>query len=126
MRIDAATAEKLRPWFPDLDFDSVRLVESWPTRFFVKNILNQGAMTIAPFIFYGKSSFDPDRPGSVALLAHELKHVEQYREMGRFRFFLRYFVDKARNGFKYSRDLPLERVAYDLQKEVLKKLEEDG
>ena len=126
IRIEAATAEKLRPWFPDLDLGSVRLIEAWATRAFVKHVLQQGAMTIAPFIFYGKSSFDPKEPRSVALLAHELKHIEQYGEMGHLRFFARYLTDKARNGFKYSRDLPLERPAYALQAEVLENLREDG
>jgi hypothetical protein len=122
VKIDAETAEKLRSWFPDLDMQSVTLVNAWPMNALVKNVLRQGAMTIAPFVFYGKASFNPDSNTSIALLAHELRHIEQYRSMGYFAFFKRYFLDKARNGFEYSRSLPLEKEAYDLQAEVLKEL----
>lgn len=92
----------------------------------VKDVLRQGAMTIAPFVFYGKASFTPGDARSVALLAHELKHVQQYRQMGYFGFFKRYFLDKARHGFAYSKKLPLEKEAYDLQAEVLQALQNDG
>jgi hypothetical protein len=122
MKIDAATAEKLRPWFPDLDMQSVTLVHGGPVCWFVRSVIKQGAMTVAPYVFYGKSSFDPARARSLALLAHELKHVEQYRQRGRAGFLLKYLVDKARNGFKYSETLPLEQEAYELQREVEKKL----
>jgi hypothetical protein len=122
MKIDAATAEKLRPWFPDLDMQSVTLVHGGPVCWFVRSVIKQGAMTVAPYVFYGKSSFDPARPRSLALLAHELKHVEQYGQRGRAGFLLKYLVDKARNGFKYSETLPLEQEAYELQREVEKKL----
>ena len=122
MKIDDATATTLRPWFPDLDMSSVTLVDRWPMNTLVRNVLRQGAMTIAPFVFYGKASFQPGDPKSIALLAHELKHVQQYRSMGYFRFFKRYFLDKARNGFEYSKTLPLEKEAYDLQAEVLEAL----
>lgn len=123
MKIDDQTADELRHWFPDFDMRSVTLVHSGPVCWFVEHVLRQGAMTFAPFVFYGKSRFQPGEPGSVALLAHELKHVQQYREMGHLRFLARYFLDKARNGFRYSKDLPLEKDAYDLQEQVLEKLQ---
>lgn len=119
MKIDGRTADELRQWFPDFDMGSVTLVQSGPVCLFVERVLRQGAMTFSPFVFYGKSRFHPDEPGSVALLAHELKHVQQYREMGHLRFLARYFLDKARNGFRYSKDLPLEKDAYELQEQVL-------
>ena len=123
MKIDAETAQTLEPWFPDLDMQSVRLVDAWPFKALIKNVLRQGAVTVAPFIFYGKTSFRPGNAGSLALLAHELKHIEQYRGMGHAGFLWRYFWDKARNGFEYSKKLPLEKEAYDLQDEVRKALE---
>jgi len=102
--------------------ESVTLVNAWPMNAFVKNVLRQGAMTIAPFVFYGKTRLTPGDAESMALLAHELKHVQQYDSMGYIGFFKRYFLDKARNGFEYSKTLPLEKEAYDLQAEVLKEL----
>ena len=122
MKVDAETAEKLRPWFEDFDMQSVALVDAWPTNVLVKHVLRQGAMTIAPFIFYGKARFTPGDPKSVALLAHELKHIQQYRDMGHLGFFRRYLLDKAKNGFRYSKTLPLEKAAYELQASVLEGL----
>lgn len=126
MKIDDATQAKLRRWFPDLDMQRVNLVQGGPFCWFVAHVLRQGAMTVSPFVFYGKSRFDPSRNESVALLAHELKHAQQYREMGHIGFLLRYFIDKARNGFRYSKTLPLEKEAYELQAEVLKALQNPG
>src|SRR5690606_728817 len=84
---------------------------------FVRNVLRQGAMTIAPFVFFGKHQYDPTSPRSLALLAHELKHVEQYRQLGHIRFLWTYMRDRLRAG-QYSRDLPLEQGPYALQDEV--------
>jgi Domain of unknown function (DUF4157) len=123
MKIDAETAKRLQHWFPDLDMQRVTLINAWPMNAFVKDVLRQGAMTIAPFVFYGKAHFTPGDSKSISLLAHELKHVEQYHSMGYLGFFKRYFLDKARNGFEYSKTLPLEKEAYDLQAEVLKELQ---
>jgi hypothetical protein len=122
MRIDDATANRLRPWFPTLDMRRVTLVHGGPVCWFVRSVIRQGAMTFAPWVFYGRSRFDPSRVASIALLAHELKHVEQYGERGRFGFLVRYFIDKARNGFKYGENLPLERQAYEVQRDVEKNL----
>jgi hypothetical protein len=122
MKIDDGSADRLRPWFPDLDMQSVTLVHGGPVCWFVRSVVRQGAMTIAPYVFYGKSSFEPASARSLALLAHELKHVEQYRARGRIGFLIKYFIDKARNGFKYNENLPLEKEAYELQREVEKKL----
>jgi hypothetical protein len=71
-------------------------------------------MTIAPFIFFGRDRYDPTKAGSLALLAHELKHIGQYRSMGHVRFLWTYLRDRRRAG-RYSRDLPLEVDPYALQ-----------
>jgi hypothetical protein len=122
MRIDDATAESLAPWFPDFDFNSVTLVHGGPVCWFVRNVLKQGALTFAPWVFYGRSSFEPGRIESVALLAHELKHVQQYRERGHLGFLARYVWDLAGSGFRYGEDLPLERDPASLQREVAQDL----
>src|SRR5690348_9515788 len=113
VRIDSDTVAALRPWFPDLDLQTVELVERGPVCWYVRNVVKQGAMTIAPFVFFGREHFDPAQAGSVALVAHELKHVEQYRAMGHARFLAQYLADLARNRFQYSRELPLEAPAYE-------------
>jgi hypothetical protein len=123
MKLDVASIEKLRPWFPDTPLDSVRIVTTGPVCWFVRRVLQQGAMTMAPFIFYGRDAFDTVEPRGIALLAHELKHIEQYRQMGHLRFLARYLFDLARARFRYSRDLPLEAPAYLLQRQVREALE---
>ena len=118
MKLDPETIDALQPWFPSLRLSDVRLATSGPVCWYVRNIARQGAMTIAPYIFYGRDTYDPANLSSVALVAHELKHVQQYREMGHLRFLARYIWDLARAGFRYSRELPLEAEAYALQAEV--------
>jgi hypothetical protein len=126
VKIDADTADKLQRWFPGFDMQSVTLIEAWPMKALIRDVLRQGAMTISPFVFYGKASFKTGEPQSLALLAHELKHIQQYRSMSHFGFLKRYFLDKAKNGFEYSKTLPLEKEAYDLQAEVLRELRNPG
>ena len=118
MRIDAATAETLQPWFPSVVMGSVRIELAGPVCWFVRNALHQGAMTVSPYIFFGRSAFDPTSLTSLALLAHELKHVEQYHTYGHVRFLIRYLRDLAGNKFRYSLQLPLEAECYAVQAEV--------
>jgi hypothetical protein len=119
MRVDALTTSRLQPWLPSVSIGEVHIVSSGPVCWFVRHVLKQGAMTIAPYIFYGRAHFDPTSISSLALLAHELKHVEQYRAMGHVRFLARYFRDLAGNRMRYSKELPLEAEAYALQARVL-------
>lgn len=122
MRIPATVTDTLQPWFPSLPFDTVRIFTRGPVCWFVRAVLRRGAMTFSPFIFYGRAAYDPTSLSSVALLAHEMKHIEQYRRYGHLGFLGRYFWHAARNGFHYSRRLPLEAEAYTLQREVEKAL----
>ena len=122
MKIDPIVQEKLRPWFPDLDMAQVRIITRGPICRLVATVLRQGALTFAPFVFYGQAVYDPASLRSVALLAHELKHIEQYRRFGHVRFLIRYYWDMGRKGFRYRKDLPLEAEAYALQADVRKQL----
>jgi hypothetical protein len=118
MRIAASTSASLASWFPGLDLAGVRIVTTGPVCWFVRNVLRQGAMTFAPYVFFGREPWDASSVRSVALLAHEVKHVEQYRRYGHVGFLARYFRDLAANRFRYSTSLPLEAEAYSLQAEV--------
>lgn len=120
--MDANTAATLRPWFPDMELERVRLVHSGPMSWFVRSVLRQGAMTLSPFVFFGRHDYDATSPRSLALLAHELLHIRQYRDMGHVRFLFTYMRDRIKAG-SYSRDLPLEQPAYALQAEVRETLE---
>ena len=54
MRIDAAVAEKLRPWLPTVELDRVKIVTQGPVCWFVAVVLRQGALTFKPFVFFGR------------------------------------------------------------------------
>ena len=123
--MDAATAAVLKPWFPALDLAKVRIVTRGPGCSFVRTIIRQGAMTVAPFVFFGKDTFDPTKASSLALVAHELKHIEQYRQMGPLRFLPTSLRDRRRAG-GYRRALPLEVEPYALQRVVREALRQQG
>ncbi len=123
-RLTMATAGALRPWFPSLDTSDARIATSGPVCWFVRSALRQGAMTLGSRIYFGRSAYEPSRPESLALLAHELKHVEQYRRYGAPGFLARYLWRLALNGFRYSHDLPLEKEAYAIQERVREALGE--
>ena len=125
MRIDAAVATKLERWFPALDLELVEIKTTGPVCWFVAAVLRQGALTFKPFVFFGRHTYDQGSLNSVALLAHELKHIEQYQQFGHFGFLRRYYWDMVHNGFRYRRDLPLEAIAYALQDEVKRELRGD-
>jgi hypothetical protein len=55
--------------------------------------------------------------GATGARAEARTAVQRTRRVG---FLVRYFIDKARNGFKYDENLPLEREAYDVQRDVEK------
>lgn len=60
--------------------------------------------------------FTYDQQSWTSLLFHEMVHVAQYRLLGTKRFAELYVIGWAQNGFEYER-IPLERQAYNLQKE---------
>jgi hypothetical protein len=61
----------------------------------------------------------------MALLAHELRHIEQYAAMGHAKFLFTYVRDRVRAG-EYRRDLPLEVDPYALQGVVKPALRAQG
>ena len=126
MKLDPTTIETLQPYFPDMDLTGVSVIESGPMCWLVRNLLKQGAMTFSPFVFYGRDSLDTSKASSLALLAHELCHVQQYRRRGHAAFLARYWLDQARNRGRYSRDLPLEAPCYELQRRVREDLQARG
>ncbi len=124
MRLPVRAVETLRPWFPGLDIERVRVVAHGPVCWFVRAVLRKGAMTVAPFVFLGTRRYEPDDPGFLALLAHEVKHIEQFHRYGHARFLFKYFWDMARHGCRYSPHLPLEAEAYELERRFLASLAE--
>jgi hypothetical protein len=97
-----------------LTFDLVPLADRARAVVTIVPWLPAHGMTIGRFVFLKRSH--ADRPG---LLAHELVHVRQYRELGYLRFSVRYLVAYARNlvRFRFRHDeayraIPFEAEAY--------------
>lgn len=79
----------------------------------------RGAMTIGRHVWFARRERFADR----ALLAHELVHVAQYRDLGALRFLSRYLLDLARARFRYGETLPLEAPAYARGREARARLD---
>jgi len=124
MRLPSCAIKALQRWFPNMDLGEAKVKDSGFSAWLVKK-LRRGAITVGGTVFFGQGYFDVSSIGGLALIAHELKHVEQYKEEGTMKFLVKYLRDWARTGFKYTRDLPFEREAYDLEDAVRQHLEEE-
>ncbi len=82
------------------------------------------AITLGYSIYIRKvDAFDPHSPRGLALLGHEVKHVEQLEREGVLRFFAKYFWAYLFRG--YGEGIPFEAEAYEFEREVKNHLEEE-
>ncbi len=83
------------------------------------------ATTIGDTIYFRRpEGFDPHSPSGLALLAHEIRHVEQYREHGGVvGFAIDYVRQYLQSG--YGEDISFEAEAYELQRIVYAHLAEE-
>ena len=93
-----------------VDLGRVKLHVGFPWSQYLR-VVGNSAITFGDHVWYRDQVRRVDRD----LLVHELVHVGQYRQRGFVRFLLRYGLDLARAGFRYSKDLPLEVPAYERQ-----------
>lgn len=119
-----------RPGWYDLVL--LREVRLKPANLFVRAISSPqvagteiSATTIGDTIYFrDPASFDPHSPAGLGLLAHELRHAEQYREQGGVvRFTLRYVQEFLRGG--YGTDISFEAEAYEVGRVVQAHLVEE-
>lgn len=124
------TVAALQPFFPELDLRrvAVRIGVPWPVRVF-------GAVAPAAFagprrLYFKAGHFDPETVVGLAIIAHELKHVEQYRRLGTVRFvvaYVREYLGNRRAGLSRAeayRSVSFEREAYEFEAHVRAVLEE--
>ncbi|MFQ6058641.1 MAG: DUF4157 domain-containing protein [Anaerolineae bacterium] len=104
-------------WFDPALLRAVRLRPANP---FVRAIQRMArrpiaATTIGDTIYFRDAAdFDPHSPPGLGLLAHELRHVEQYRERGGVvRFSAHYVLEFLRGG--YRPDISFEAEAYEVE-----------
>lgn len=75
------------------------------------------AITFGHTINYREiDGFDDQTPAGLALLAHELKHVEQIERDGLISFYFKYLRDYMRFG--YGEKIPYEGEAYAIQRKI--------
>jgi len=117
-KLFASTRRKLKPLFPDLNLKRVRLNinASLPANWFRDG---DDAMTFGFKIIFKGSNIQNRRATneSMALLVHELVHVDQMREMGEWNFACEYgrgFLDTL----DYEK-IPLEVEAINMQEAYL-------
>lgn len=133
--LPADVRDRLAGSFPDLDLDRVRIgagLPSW-TAFAPVPV---AAITLGDRI-HVDPEVDLDSPEGIALLAHELVHVAQWRRAGRrgpiglrwtafpIRYVWAYLLARWRglDPAAAYRAIPYEREAYDVQRTVLSRAE---
>ena len=111
---------RLAGYFPALDLDSVRLHRGVPR--YVRG--RPAGYVNRHRIYLAADWIQLEDADALALLAHELVHVEQYRQLGAWRFrwaYLReYMSGRFRNlGHEAAyRDISFERVAREVEDRV--------
>ena len=82
------------------------------------------AITLGATIYFRmENMYEPHTPAGLALLAHELKHVEQYLSQNLVRFYWRYLQDYTRHS--YGKKIKFEAEAYSFQKVVQEQLKKE-
>jgi len=109
---------ELRPYFPDdFDFASIRLRNGTPWW----AVGNPDAVTFRNTIYFGEGVYNPNTAEGISLIGHEVLHVQQFRELGTFRFGARYFGEyvagrsQGLGHFRAYSNISLERSAFRLQ-----------
>ena len=116
MRLTPDTIDLLSDFVPVRDLRGMRALTGAPGRW-LPAMFGMSATTIAPLVCFRAGSFDPTTPQGLALIAHEAHHLQQAREMGWLRFYVRYFIGQFRCRFQHSRH-PMEMPAIELQRLV--------
>lgn len=103
------------------DRELLRSVKIRPANAFVRAISSPQvagteitATTIGDTIYFRQpEGFDPHAPAGLALLAHEVRHVEQYREHGGIIGFALDYIRQYRAA-GYGTDISFEKEAYEI------------
>lgn len=115
----------LRPYFPDTNLDAVDIQEDVR----IQGWLGNAAMTWGNKIDFAPGYYDPYTTPGISLIAHELKHVEQFQRYGK-RAFLSLYLQSYLFGVvqpgvghdEAYRKIGFERVAFDIEDKVLSDL----
>ncbi len=104
--------------YPDIELESISFYEGLP--FYTTG--HPSAITVGRSIYFDEGRFDPCGAKGIALIAHELFHIQQGAGGSGFWFFrpfyVWYFIQKVLSGWKRGRQHPVEIPAYERQDQV--------
>lgn len=119
-KIDKRFMALLEEAFPTLNFGRVSIQTSgFPIR--IMRRLHAAGMVIGHRIFIAPEYYNLESAHGLGLIAHELKHVEQHERTGNIPHAIRYAIDFVKHGCRYSQDLPLEKEAYEFERDITRK-----
>ncbi|GMV84700.1 MAG: hypothetical protein AMXMBFR80_05580 [Dehalococcoidia bacterium] len=121
MRLDQPTVATLREFVPEQDLRAARIATGRPWRW-LPRLIGMSAITFAPVVVFRAGRYQPNTPKGLALIAHEVLHIGQVRELGRVRFYWRYLLGQLRCGFRHDRH-PMEVPCIERQREIRRALE---
>ncbi|MEX2374121.1 MAG: DUF4157 domain-containing protein [Dehalococcoidia bacterium] len=106
IKISPTAVERLRPYVDEQSLREAR-IRVTPPWSWVPRVLGATATTLGNDICFRPGRYhEHDAPG-LALIAHECRHVRQYREMGAVSFLVRYILGAIRVRFRHA-EHPLE------------------
>tara|TARA_R100000306_G_C4381851_1_gene145546 strand:+ start:12727 stop:13134 length:408 start_codon:yes stop_codon:yes gene_type:complete len=110
----------LAPYIAEIDLQRARTHIGIPWYVYGKPC----AFTFGHHIYFAPGRYDPESPNGIALIAHELKHVQQFREDGRAGMSANYLYQYAKGRMRrkghYAAylDIAYEEAARSLQARV--------
>jgi len=113
VKIPQEAKDKLSRWFTEDEMDVHVIFCRWLP-------FGIGGIILGRVIIIKKFDLSP---AGLGLLGHELVHVQQYKELGFWGFLKKYAWDLMSQDIPIA-SLPLEKPAYNLQREIIWELEE--
>ena len=114
----------LAPFFPSLKLEEVVLIDSGISiGKVIMTLFGASAITFGDNIYFAKR-LDQSNVFDVALIGHELVHVEQYKKLGMIRFLIRYLFEfvmnlaREKNCKRAYMAISFEREAYRTEKMI--------
>jgi RHS repeat-associated protein len=118
----------LSSYFPELDLGEVEIEEGIPGIIKSLSAVDPSAFTFGNTIYFAPGEYNPHTAMGIALIAHELKHAEQYENYGHAAFELVYLGSYLYNKIAGMSDydayskIPFEVPASQIQANVLSDL----
>jgi len=111
-RLSPCVKSRLKPYFPDLDLDSIRIFEGIPAYV----VGDPDAYTAGNFIYFKKGAYDPNSTAGLSLIGHELTHSRQSARLGAIRFSKRYLEEYAElRKLGYDHNSAYKNISFEVE-----------